>query len=84
MARKRLDRPGRALARRKRLRGEPFVEHQRIVAVALVEVRKRRLALGRVDIDQHAERALPVGHVVGLVMLALGERGQSAAPDATI
>ena len=52
-------------ALRRGLQREPFVEHQRVVVEALVEGVERRLPLGRVERDEHAERALAVGHVVG-------------------
>jgi hypothetical protein len=62
---------------RQRLRGEPFVEHQRIVRIALVKAgqRRRPLRLCR-RVDQGAERPLPIRHIVRL--LELPQRNSSS------
>ena len=60
---------------RQRLGGEPLVEHQAIVAIARVKVRKGSVALGRIDVRENTQGALPVGHIVGGVELVLGDAG---------
>ena len=60
---------------RERLQGEPLVDHQRIVLVAVIERRQPRLALGAIEPAQHHQRALTVGHVVGRVILLRGKPG---------
>ena len=70
MLRQRLDRRQRIVTRRQRLGLEPFVEHQRVARITVVEDVQRRLAQVAAAVHQRAERALPVGHVVRPLELA--------------
>ncbi len=68
----------RVLALGGRLQREPFVEHQRVALEPIVERVERGLALARVERNQHSQRTLPVGHVVGAIELRLGAPGAAA------
>ena len=68
-----LDHRDRVAARCARLKPEPFVDHQPVAAIARVKIAQRRLAFGGVEHRQHRQRALPVGHIVGRLILRLGQ-----------
>src|SRR3546814_1166297 len=57
---------------------EPFVEHQRIVAIALIEDVERMGALVAVPVRERRERRLPLGHPVGIRENGEGEAGHIA------
>ena len=65
----RLDRGQRVRPAAGRLRGQPFVDDQRLVLPAGVEIGERRLAfraVGGIDVGQCGQRGELVGHVVGV------------------
>ena len=70
----RLDAVERCRLRNGGLQREPFVDDQRIVAIAGVEIVERRRALGHVAKRQRRERRHAVGHVVGGLILLCGQR----------
>src|SRR4029453_18178657 len=72
MAGERLDAIERGRFRNRRLQREPFVDNQRIVGVAGVEIVERDRALGHVAERQRRKRRHPVGHIVGGLVLAGG------------
>src|ERR1700716_4547104 len=56
------------------LQRKPLVDNQRIIAVASVEIIKRGRTLGYVAERQCRERRHAIGHVVGGLILAGGQR----------
>ena len=76
----RLDAVERRRLRNGGLQREPFVDDQRIVGIAGVEIIERRGALGHVAERQRGERRHAVGHVVGGLVLPRGERDRVGPP----
>ncbi|MNS86632.1 hypothetical protein D3C72_1205420 [compost metagenome] len=56
------------------LEREPLVDDQRVLLEALVEIRQRVLAARREAVDQRRQRRGAVGHVVGLLVVGVGQR----------
>src|SRR3546814_2661487 len=75
MMRQLLDHLGGIVAGRQRLGREPFVEHQCVVRIAVVEDVERGDARIRDAAREGGQRGLPIGHVVGAFELREGERG---------
>ena len=73
MSGKRFDRDSGVTALRRRLEPEPFVEDQSVVLEAIVEGVERGGALRSVQRGEDRERALPIGHIIGGVILRLGQ-----------
>jgi hypothetical protein len=77
MAGERLDVLEHLRVKRLRLDREPLVDHQRVAAIAVVEIEQLVRALGRLQPGEHHQRALAVGHVVGALVLPGGHLGRA-------
>src|SRR5580693_6769240 len=69
-----LDPRERFLLRDRRLKGEPFVDDERIALIAAVEIVERGLALGTAMMRQRGESRYAIRHIVGIMVLPHGAR----------